>query len=612
MCGIAGIVAPNAAQMLPALEKMVAALHHRGPDSNGIAAFSQCLLGNTRLSIIDVQGGKQPIASGLSDTVLTFNGEIYGYQQIRNRYSNWYPFSTHTDSEVVLALYEEKGYRFIQHLPGMFALAIWNNDKQELLLARDRFGEKPLYYARPDAQTLLFASEIKALLASGFIKPVLDTTQVAFYLRHGYVLPGKSIYQNIQAVPSAHILLYANGSITLEKYWNPPAVNHDIAEPEAAPVFAALLTQAVEKQLVADVPVGTFLSGGLDSSTITAIAAQQHPHIKTFSFGFSGGVESELPFARLVAHQYQTQHIEMIDDDIDVAGLLWQMQQIYDEPFADSSNIPTWLISKLASQHVKVALSGDGADELLGGYFYWSRYLFPELQRTAPPTPQPIKRFWLQDALRRLQQWYRQMGLLQQETTNTNQPPATAARRYYGFRNYFSDRELQQLGLPNDIEKFTDYTKYNTNTPHDALLMDVDGYLCGDILVKTDRAAMANSLELRSPFLDVELAEFCLSLPLRYKVNPDTEKLILRNTFSKQLPPQITRRNKQGFGAPIHVWLQQPAVQELIQTFLLQKNSKIYSVLNFEAVQPYIALQNQQTWSFLTLALWMETHSFTL
>ena len=343
-----------------------------------------CIFGHVRLSIVDLGSGQQPMLSSDKNEAIVFNGEIYGYKDIKKSLGD-YAFATNSDTEIILALYKRYGHDLVDKLPGMFSFALWDERKKELFCARDRFGEKPFYYAYGTGGELVFASEIKSILASGLIEPKIDAGSVAHYLKHLYVNPYKTIYSNIFVLPPAHTLAYSDGKLTIRRYWQPPAIDNNIGLEEAARKFKDLFSKAVASQLVADVPVGAFLSGGIDSSSVVAIASQYQKKLKTLSFHFKDGI-NELPFAREIAAKYGTEHIELFDRDHDIGTLLLKMNDIYDEPFADSSNIPTYLISKLAREHVKVVLTGDGGDELLGGYASWYRpFLFAQDMKTSLP-----------------------------------------------------------------------------------------------------------------------------------------------------------------------------------------------------------------------------------
>jgi asparagine synthase (glutamine-hydrolysing) len=600
MCGITAMVTPELGISSDATSRMVAALHHRGPDSQGVHRFSRCTLGSARLSIVDVEGGRQPILSRDGALGITFNGAIYGYRELKTHLGD-YPFMTGTDTEVILALYAKHGDTLLSRLPGMFAFALWDDRRQTLTCARDRFGEKPVYYAFGPAGEFLVASEIKAILASGLVEPVLNLEAVSHYITRVHLHPSHTIYTNVHVLPPAHVLRFQDGRLSVERYWHPPDVVEGIAMEEAVERFRYLFDAAIRKQLVADVPVGVLLSGGVDSSTVAAVASQRQPGVRTFSFGFREGVKNELPFARGIAERYQTSHFERIDDNVDIPALLLRMQTIYDEPFGDSSNIPTFLICELARGHVTVALGGDGADELLGGYLFWARqFLDPRPLTVAPHSPTD----GMKSVMQRLARW-----LGRRQHAGTTASSSSLVRRYSdGFRNCFTIEERHRLGLSVESGHLMDYSRYRQNTVGDMLRFDTDFYLPGDILVKTDRASMANSLELRAPFLDVDLASFCLSLPDGLKVDADREKLLLRQAYESMWTPEIRVRSKQGFGGPITTWLQTPAMSAMKRDVLGDRNQRIFSLLDFDGVQTFVERNTQQTWSLLVLAMWMEEH----
>lgn len=562
MCGIAGIVGHGAGGRRAEVEAMNAAIAHRGPNADGIHSYPSCMLAHKRLAIVDLTpGGAQPMLSPGGSVAVTFNGEIYGYQELKKALS--YPFQSQSDTEVILALYAKHGAGVAEFLPGMFAFALWDDTKQTLIAARDRFGEKPFYYALTDAGELIFASEIKAIIASGRMTPQIDSASLAHYLHKLYVHPTKTIYSNIHTLPPAHMLVFKNGVVEVSRYWSLPQTARAISLSDALPEFSRLLRDAVRKQLVADVPVGAFLSGGLDSTTIVALASEITPHIKTFAFGFNSS-KNELSYAKMAADLYGTEHYELHDDEHNIAELLRTMATVYDEPFADSSNIPTYLISREARTHATVALSGDGADELLGGYGSYKAFL-----------PQ---------------------SLLAQLLVGFAQPVS------HRDDNFFTRSEIATLltksfSLP-DAPIF--------NNPDDAMRDDLVDYMPGDILVKTDRASMAHALELRAPFLDVPFAEFAASLPYSLKINKQSDKVILREAFGNKWPEPIRRRTKQGFGAPVDKWLQRDDVQKLMSEYLNNSHQKIFQHLSFDATRSYIARNDYKTWILLVLAMWAE------
>lgn len=605
MCGIAGILSEQSSPFTSHLQNMVQSLYHRGPDASGVHSFEKCSLGHARLSIIDLSGGKQPMLDTSSQVAITFNGEIYGYQDIKKKLTN-YSFRTTSDTEVILALYETYGNTLLKHLPGAFAFGLWDNRSHSLLLARDRFGEKPLYYAFGKHNTFVFASEIKAILASGLIEPALNNQSVRHYLKHLYVHPHSCIYQNIHTLPPAHQLIHKDGKIAISKYWEIPTTNHSVSLPNATEEFQYLLEDSVKKQLVADVPVAAFLSGGLDSSTIVSIASRYNAQISTISFGF-GDTINELPLAKKSAQQYNTNHIELQARDFKISDLLLEMQSVYDEPLADSSNIPTYIISKLARHYAKVVLTGDGADELLGGYSFWYQPLvYVEKLQHKPYLRHSLALFnsLLSSLSKRAAN--KVMRKLSTGLTFNSVMGAHAMQNIY-----LTDHEIDLLGIRNNsFPKKYDFPV--SQTVNDAMNMDLLDYMPGDILVKTDRASMANSLELRAPFLDVKLAEFCISLPSRLKVNETTTKIILRKAFENQWIDELKTVPKQGFGAPVSHWLKEKDFLDLKQEYLWNKNKKIFGIMDYNSMLPYTKTDNYITWLLLVLSIWLETRQLTL
>jgi asparagine synthase (glutamine-hydrolysing) len=607
VCGIAGIVAAEAERYHGHLQRMIASLGHRGPDESGSYFFKNCALGHTRLSVVDLSTGQQPMLSPVDPVGITFNGEIYGYKSYRASLGD-FPFRTTSDTEVILALYQRYGVKMFSRLPGMFAFAIWDHRRQELLCARDRFGEKPFFYAFGREGEFIFASEIKALLASGLVEPVLNRDAVAHYLKYLYVHPHKTVYRNIHTLPPAHLLRYRDGRESLERYWHLPEPRNDIEITEAAEELARLFDQAVSACLVADVPVAAFLSGGLDSSTVVAIASRHQARLKTFSFGFADTL-SELPFARQVADLYKTEHVEIADQEADIGALLVAMQDIFDEPFADSSNIPTYLISRSARQHTKVALTGDGADELLAGYSFWYNPLL-NMQEAGGKHAELAFFFRVGAKLAR------RAGVLWNTTVQHKLEGIEYRRRYRSVvqahaaqRQYFTDHEISQFGLDPATKSLTGPA---CDTIDDALRMDIEDYMPGDILVKLDRASMANGLELRAPFLDVDFASFCISLPYRLKINTEHGKLILRRAMANFWPPSVRTRGKQGFGAPVNQWLKRDTVKVLKEQYLNDRRQKLFSLLPFERTRSAVNHDDYKTWILLVLALWLDEHEFNL
>ena len=609
MCGISGIVAPNIQHYKPELQVMTQGLKHRGPDAQGMYLFKNCGLGHRRLSIIDLETGQQPMLTPDETLGIVFNGEIYGYQDIRSACS--YPFQTTSDTEVILALYRLYGCDFLSKLPGMFAFALWDEQEQTLVCARDRFGEKPFYYAIGKNGEFLFASEIKSIIASGLIEPILDTSALTFYLQSYYIHPHKTVYKNIFVLPPAHTLRYKQGQVNVERYWALPQLNDEISLPEAEQEFKRLLDAAVRKQLIADVPVGAFLSGGLDSSTIVAYAINHEADLKTFSFGFDGAIVDEIPYARDVAKYYQTDHTEFFDANTDIGELLLTMQQVYDDPFADSSHIPTYLISKHAKEHVKVVLTGDGGDELLAGYSWYKPLYDMENLNTGKLYFYRVLMRLLNLSSKLNHRLSPSLGPIRRAMQLKRQYPSIATA-HFKSRQTFSDDELRQLGLMEKSLNGSYTSQYSSNTIDDALRMDIESYLVGDILVKIDRASMAHGLELRAPFLDVDFASFCIALPTRLKITQQSDKYLLRQACSGLWPDSLQNRPKYGFGGPIHMWLTRDSVKSLIHNYFDNSKCKLYTLLDYAQCQRMANQNIMQKWTLLNLSLWMENHQFSL
>lgn len=581
MCGIAGIVADRAVRFRPVVEAMLATIAHRGPDGNEVIEFDGCLLGAVRLAIVDVAHGRQPMVRADGAVGVAFNGEVYGHEALRSRCPG-FAFRTGCDTEVLLASHARDGDDFVDRLPGMFAFALWDEGRRRLICGRDRLGEKPFYWLRGPENEVAFASEIKALEATGWLDPVVDEGALAYYLRHGFVHPRGSIYRDVQVLPPAHRLVVAGTKARAERYWTPPAPSGARSMDEAADALRRELGRAVDEQLEADVPVGAFLSGGVDSSTVAALAAERHPRIHTFSFGFPGPGD-ETAYARRQSEWIGTRHHTFGPGDLDVVGLLRELPRIYDEPFGDSSAIPTLLLSRATRDHVKVALTGDGADELLGGYLFWAR---EHLRRSGVRLP-PALGGRSPSRLRRHRQ---RLG-----------------RSYVGFRSYLGDDELTSLGVEPDFRADVDATRLTTGTLADLLRYDLDTYLPGDILVKTDRASMSTGLELRSPFLDHRVVELCLSFPDALKVDEHREKLVLRAAFESLWDPMVSARAKAGFGAPFTRWLGEPEVASLV-TEVTREGSRIFDLVDGRGVTALTGGTGQATWNLLMLALWAEEH----
>jgi asparagine synthase (glutamine-hydrolysing) len=612
MCGIAAVVA-NEPPPEDAIRAMAASLAHRGPDACASVRLAGCDLGHRRLSVLDLATGDQPMTDHEQRYWIVFNGEIFNFRELRDELERrGARFRTRSDTEVLLQAYRAFGDAAPEHLNGQFAFAIWDTQERRLFAARDRLGEKPLYWAQTDRGDLVLASELKALLASGLVQPRLDEASVDAYLALLYVPPDRTIYRNVQTVRPAHALSYHDGQVRQWRYWSPryshlPLTDHA----EAVQRVRDLIAQAVRRQMVADVPVGAFLSGGLDSTTIVALMTELTDHpVKTFSVGF-GGLIDELPYARAVASTYRTEHHE-IQMEIPVGEMLERMVAVYDEPLADSSNIPTYLVAGYASQHVKVALAGDGGDELFGGYD-WYRWLFDgdgrsagaeaALWQVAAVGASTLVRAgaplgsWAGEAVRRHRlAWarHRYPDLWQRHLVLTTGLLADRTRLWGGHPPEGSFGSVAAAYRPDDTVEGIDR----------AIDFDLRSYLPGDILVKVDRAAMAHGLESRAPFLDVDLVEFVLGLPWQERFRDGQLKHLLRAACADLWPESVRGRGKMGFGAPIRHWLERPDVRRLLDR-VTAADAPLAAVLP-GAPDALPRLGHQQTWTLLCLGLWLE------
>jgi asparagine synthase (glutamine-hydrolysing) len=604
MCGIAGIVAGQTRAIGDSIERMLGAVEHRGPDAAQVVRLEDCHLGHARLSIIDLASGAQPMRSRDGRYWIVFNGEIYNYRALRAELLGLgATFTTESDTEVILAAYAAWGRACLPRLRGMYAFAIWDSQAKTLFAARDPFGEKPLYFVTMPNGGLLFASEIKGIEAARLLRTRLDLESVDAYLALGYVPPDRSIWCEIRPVPPAHYLEWDGGEVRLSRYWEPEQHIAPIGLEEAAHGLRERLSRAVQRQLVADVEVGAFLSGGHDSSTIVALAAEGAARrIKTFSVGFGDQI-NELGYARTVADRYATDHHEVDLGAPAVGELLERMVQVYDEPFADSSAIPTYLISEFARKHVKVVLSGDGGDELFGGYGWYKPLQMAERL--------PSSRLcWI--ALRLLSKALRDsspgLQLRSSAFGLAARWPDTWTRTVMG-ETYFSGRERHALwGGRSDAPQSCLPGAYYRPPAHvqglqQAFHFDLKSYLPGDILVKVDRASMAHGLECRSPLLDRDLAEYALSLPAALKVSRHDTKIVFKEAARGWWPREVRERGKHGFGAPYASWLALPEVRRVADR-VFSRGSSLRELLPGVGAGPQPA--NYRTWMLLVLGLWLD------
>src|SRR3954453_12912639 len=557
MCGICGLVSLDGASAPDpaALAAMNETLVHRGPDSDGGMSDGPCGLAMRRLSIIDLSGGDQPIGNEDGRIQVIQNGEIYNYRELMDELrGKGHTFSTHSDTEVLVHLYEERGPSFVEALRGMFAIAIWDARHGRVVLARDRFGIKPLYY-RVAGGTLSFASELGALVRQPGFDATIDPEAVESFLAFNSIAAPHTIYAGVRKLPPGHLLEWSGGdAVAVREYAAPlPAQagdQRDASADELAEELRGRLRDSVRAHLVSDVPVGVLLSGGVDSAALTALASQESSApVNTFSIGFDERAFDELGRARQVAERYGTDHHELVLRP-DAAELLPEVVEAFDEPFADSSALPTYAVSRLASEHVKVVLSGEGADELFGGYYTYVADRLPPRLGPLPRLARPL--------VERLPSSSGKASFDYKAKRFVRAASLPPLERHHGWKEIFSADARAALldgrrgaGFdPVDVLR----ARYARTVGADPLarLQDVDTAisLVDDLLVKTDRASMAHSLESRVPFLDPVVAELALALPARMKVRGMAKKVLLRKAVEPLLPRDVVHGRKQGFSSP--------------------------------------------------------------
>jgi asparagine synthase (glutamine-hydrolysing) len=547
MCGIAGFVLRDGLAEISAVRAMCDQIRYRGPDDEGIYVDRNCGLGMRRLSIIDLPTGHQPISNEDGSLWIVFNGEIYNYQSLRSSLvAQCHRFSTNSDTETIVHLHEEYGLDAISRLRGMFAYALWDSSRKRLTLVRDRFGKKPLYYAVLP-QGLFFGSELKCLRTAN-VPLELDQEALRLYFQFSYIPDPLSPYKAIRKLPAGGWLTYdADGTVQQGAYWKLPetAVQPDkeMTEESAAERVRELFDESVRLRLIADVPLGAFLSGGIDSASIVAsMAMQSSERVKTFSIGFEESAFNELPVAALVAKKFNTEHHEILVRP-DSVSLVSKLIRHFDEPFGDTAAIPTFIVSEFAAQHVKVALTGDGGDELFAGYdsFFKIESLrrfdrIPQFGRTLLSKAADVwpYSFYGKNYLRMI-----------------SRPSSIARYLELNYTPYFLRKSLLQ---PDWMLSTNHLPFIDAHIVDQAIYFEATANLTGDMLVKVDRMSMANSLEVRCPLLDHELAEFAMSLPREWKMRNGKGKQIFLKAIGHRLPPELLTLPKKGFAVPLAQW----------------------------------------------------------
>jgi len=629
MCGIAGIVDLKGRTVnADLLNRLCSRLMHRGPDARGIQISDGVALGHRRLSIIDLDGGRQPMGNEDGTVWITFNGEVYNYLELRpSLESSGHRFATRSDTEVILHAYEEYGSGCVGRLRGMFAFAIWDAKDRTLFLARDRVGKKPLFYTSAGGQ-FVFASELQSLLEHPSVSRGLDPTALDDYLTYGYVPSPKTIFQNVFKLPPACTLTLVvpgdgSGSTDprVDTYWKleyEPKL--DITEEEAEEQLLEVMTEAVRLRMIADVPLGALLSGGIDSSLVVALMSRLSDRpIKTFSIGFEERAFNELPYARLVAERYGTDHHELVVRP-NALEILPTLVRHYGEPYADSSAIPSYYVSRLTRQHVTVALNGDGGDESFAGY---PRYFGSGLAESYCRIPRTLRSGVIEPLAALIPASLRSRNRLGQAKRFLQAASQPLDQRYLRWVTYFTPERKRQLYSPeyrqvlngHDADAWLLHMIREANHSGfdrlDCLLAtDVRSYLPEDLLVKIDIATMANSLEARSPLLDHKVMEFAARLPARLKLRGTTSKYLLKRVARKLLPRQNLSRRKMGFGVPVGDWLR-GELRPLLEDLLLSPRTLARGYFQPNILRRYVHEHAERCqdhthrlWALLWLELW--------
>jgi asparagine synthase (glutamine-hydrolysing) len=575
MCGIAGFIvkeknAPTREREI-LLDEMCRVITHRGPDEQGAVVAGRAALGMRRLSIIDLKSGQQPIYSEDGSLAIVFNGEIYNYRELKTKLeARGHKFKTNSDTETIVHAFEEYGADCVSHLRGMFAFAIWNKQDESLFIARDRVGKKPLFYALTERGNFVFGSEMKVLLAHGEINREIDFSALDAYLTFGYVPEEFCIFKNVYKLLPGHFLSFKNGEIKTRKYWDfdYKKVSAVKTEAEYVEILREKIKEAVKVRLISEVPLGAFLSGGVDSSSVVAMMSQlSGAPVKTFSIGFNEDSFNELKFARVAAKHFETEHHEFIvtPDLVEtVDELVWH----FDEPFADSSALPTYMVSKMARDYVTVVLSGDGGDELFAGY---TRYVV-DRKRSAMANLPPFVRKNLRAVSERLPHGAKGRNYLYNVSLDAVDRYIDSISQYNALRKkslYSKDFQSRLNGNSGTLRYRNIAGSVATGNAIDNLLyLDSKTYLPADILTKVDRMSMAASLEARVPLLDHELIEFVTQIPPDLKMKGFETKYIFKKAMEGIVPSEILYREKQGFGVPIEEWINKGLRGRIHETLL--------------------------------------------
>jgi asparagine synthase (glutamine-hydrolysing) len=568
MCGIIGFINLDREQQADqqTARRMAAAIRHRGPDDEGFYFKNNVALGIRRLSIIDLVTGHQPIGNEDGSVHVVFNGEIYNFPDLRERLiARGHRFSTHSDTEVIVHLYEEYGDDLVDHLNGMFAFALWDERRERLLVARDRMGEKPLYFTEVAGKAFIFASELKSLVVHPQVERRVNLLALRKYLQYEFVPSPHTMLEGVHKLRPAHRLIFERGRWRAEPYWS---VSYDgerlkIGEEEAADELRSRLRESVRMRLISDVPLGVLLSGGIDSSTVAALACEAaEGRVKTFSIAFDEKSFDESSYARMVADRLGTEHYEQRFTEREMLGVVPDIPHLLDEPLGDGSLIPTFMLMRFTRQHVTVALGGDGGDEFLAGYPTYAAHRIADYYRSLPRF---LREGLIEPAVARLPVSIENLSFDFKAKRFVQGAALPAGARHTVWMGSYTAEQQRSLLSPDvlrscgDDEVFDEIAGYNRNGKANLIermmKLDANLYLSECVLFKVDRASMAASLETRAPFLDHTLLEFLLKLPVELKLRGLTGKYILKRAMRGRLPEAVIKRPKKGFGMPVAKWV---------------------------------------------------------
>ena len=625
MCGIVGIINLDRNEKVDqeTARAMAAKITHRGPDDDGFYFGRQIALGMRRLSIIDLDTGHQPISNEDGSIRVVFNGEIYNFQEIRrNLIARGHRFTTHSDTEVLVHLYEDHGDDLTSHLNGMFAFALWDERRARLLIARDRMGEKPLYFTQVPDRAFIFASELKSLVTHPLVERRVNLMALRKYLQYEFVPSPHTMLEGVYKLPPAHRLVLEDGRWRIEQYWRLDYQNERMAsnEDEAAEELRWRMREAVRMRLISDVPLGVLLSGGIDSSTIAALACEAaEGRVKTFSIAFDEQSFDESTYARLVANHLGTQHFEERFTERQMLDIVPEIPQLLDEPLGDGSLIPTFLLSRFTRRHVTVALGGDGGDELLAGY---PTYVAHRMATYYGALPQFFRKGLIEPAIARLPVSTENLSFDFRAKRFVQGAALPAGTRHTIWMGSFTPEQQRLLLNPqvlhhSDDEVFDEvrvYDRANGNKQIDLIeqmmTLDATHYLSECVLFKVDRASMAASLEARAPFLDHTLIEYILRLPLKLKMHRFTGKYILKHAMRGRLPEEVIKRPKKGFGMPVAKWIKGELRPLVRDTFSVER-IKRRGLFNAHYIQQLldeheqgVADHRKLIWTLLMFEIW--------